>query len=791
MKIGVIGATGKAGSLIAKEAANRGYEVTAIIKPGSSGRLEQKYNLLEKDLFDLKSADLQGFDVVISAFGTPFNKPGSEHLHQTAMETLIREMEQIPQVRLMCIGGASSLWEDREQTKRVLESIPKDWRAAPENQVKAYEKIKVSNVNWTYLSPPKTFDASGARTGKYMLGTDYVILNAAGESYGTYADFAVAMVDEIENKAYIRKRFTMVSDSLYFQDTKRLFNVSQFPFYRKGGYFGVHLAPVGDDSYGSAQPYFGSRRGTAPADGVLFNFTPTYKGRKIACALQAKADELIIKTRYGNLYLCFAESSLLLIKGDAGLGIQLTKSMTSHQQLKSRGENAWESVMGYAGCMVFKVLQGKGVSNSPWEWEELSTPRAKLDINPEGDGSILLAVEEFPYAGWVRDSYPSYEEGLQDVRKDWEGFLATIPHFPSPYEEKREHAAYALWSHIVGPAGRIKRPYMYMFPGNSASSWQMCYNAVALGSIDLEIPTELLLNMLDQQSPVGQLPDFYDDSRLSGAQLKPPIQGWTLKLLMKKHDLAKKIPKDKLEALYTGFARWGDWFMKYRDDDRDGIPQFDCGDESGCDDGTVFQYGKAIETADLCAELALLWESLGDVAKVLGKSSAEIEAWYSRSKDMIDKMIKTFWNGEKFIALVSGTHEVISTDSCEHYLPIILGNRLPQNIIDKIAEDLAVEGDLLTPYGLASERLSTSSDVALGMHMARAYVLPPYNMLIATGLYDAGKLSLAKKIASRYCQTVKDGGFILLINPFRGTMGMSGGSWTACAYIILSDLIGQ
>jgi putative NADH-flavin reductase len=789
MKIGVIGAVGKAGGLIAREAASRGHDVTAIIKPDSAGRLEGAYSVLERDIFDITADDLRGFDAVVNAFGTSFSNPGSEYQHQTSMESLIRVMEQLPEVRLLCVGGAGSLWEDRDQTRRVVEGIPKDWRAVPENQFKALEKLAASGVNWTYLSPPKTFDAAGPRTGKYALGTDYVILNSAGESYGTYADYAVAMVDEIENKAYVRRRFTMVSDSMFFQDGKRLFSVAAFPFYRAGGYFGVHLAQGTDDSYGSAELFFGSRRGLAPADANLFNFAPTYRGNKVACAVQASAAELTVRTRYGSLYLCFAEPSLLLIRGDPDMGIRLNKNMVSHQQLKRRGKNAWERVDGYSGCLIFRALRGNGVLDAPWVWEDLCTPRAQLDINPDSGEGILLAVEEFPYAGWVRDDYPSYEEGLESSRKDWEGFLASIPRFSAPFDEKREAAAYALWSHLAGPSGKIKRPYMYMFPSFAGSSWQQCFNAVALGSIDLGISTELLLNMLDEQSPVGQLPDFYDDSRVSGGQLKPPIQGWALKLLMKNHDLSKAVPRDKLEALYTGFARWGDWFMKYRDDDRDGLPQYDSGDESGCDDGTVFKYSAAMKTPDLCAELALLWESLGDIAKGLGKDPEETEGWYRRSREMIDRMIKTFWNGRRFIALVSGTREVVATDSCEYYLPIILGDRLPREIVDQLAADLSVEGDLLTPYGLASERLSSSDEVALNMHMARAYVLPPYNMLIATGLYDAGKKELARIIASRYCRTVKDGGFAMLINPFRGG-GMPGGSWTACAYIILAGLLG-
>ena len=72
MKVAVIGATGKAGRLIAKEAKSRGYEVTAVTRPSSIGRLEDDYPVIAKDIFDLTSEDFRGFDVVVDAFGTDF-----------------------------------------------------------------------------------------------------------------------------------------------------------------------------------------------------------------------------------------------------------------------------------------------------------------------------------------------------------------------------------------------------------------------------------------------------------------------------------------------------------------------------------------------------------------------------------------------------------------------------------------------------------------------------------------------------------------------------------------------
>lgn len=85
MKIGIIGATGKAGNLILKEAASRGHEVTAIVRNAS--KVEDKsLNVLEKDVFDLTSQDAQAFDVIVNAFGAP---AGKEHLHVEVGRALI------------------------------------------------------------------------------------------------------------------------------------------------------------------------------------------------------------------------------------------------------------------------------------------------------------------------------------------------------------------------------------------------------------------------------------------------------------------------------------------------------------------------------------------------------------------------------------------------------------------------------------------------------------------------------------------------------------------------------
>ena len=795
MKIAVIGATGKAGRLIAAEARKREHEVIAVVRPQSVSKLEGSYPAIAKDLFDLTAEDLRGFDLVVSAYGPLPGCPDPAEEYSAAMQAMIGIMEQLPNIRFVVVGGASSLYADENRETLVFESIPPRFRSIPEAAMKAFAMLRESKANWTYFSPASTFDPTGRRIGRYVLGTDYRIPNASAESYISYADYAVAMVDEFTNRTFIGKRFTAVSDTSFIQREKEysFFDITQNPFIRRGGYFGIYSRAGGFSrsgvNYGSGRLSIGSRRGAISQwpDNRLMDLFPVYKGAKVAFSIKTGPTEIRMVTMYGTITLCFPEPSLLYIKGEGGISLKMEIDKTQSGIIKKRKGKAWETYYRWIGSLVFNPLQGDIDMDARWEWETLTTPKVKAHLLPDESGSFLLAVEESKYAGIVRDRYPTYEEGLADVTADWESFLSGIPHFAKPFEERRGEAAYILWSHLVGPSGKVKRPLMYMFGTSCASSWQMCHNALALHG-DIDLAGELLINPLDEASPVGQLPDFYDDMRGHYMWFKPPLQGWTLKWLMKSHDLRRELPRKKIELMYNGFGKWADWFLKYRDDDHDGIPQYEHGDECGFDDSTAFMEYSTMETPDLCAYLGLLFEALGDLGKILGKSDSEVQGWYSKSREIIDRMVETFWNGERFVAMKSGSHEVVATGSCLYYMPIVLGKRLPQAIIDKMAGDLAIEGELLTEYGLASEKLT--SDHFRTVDMAKGFVLPPTNLHIVTGLFDAGKEELAKKIASRYCKAIHDFGFCMLINPLTGNYGGgAGGSWPACAYIVLADIV--
>ena len=212
MKIGVIGATGKQGSLIVKEAVERGHEVTAIVRNASKVSVEN-VKVLEKDLFDLKAEDLKSFEVVVNAFGAPF---GQEHLHVEAGRVLIEAIKGAPDTRLIVVGGAGSLFVDEAKTIRLADTpeFPKEVYPTAANQGQNLQDLQnTTGIKWTFVSPAAFFNPEGKRTGSYQKGKDHLIVNAKGESYVSYADYAIAIVDEIENPQHVNERFTVVSEA--------------------------------------------------------------------------------------------------------------------------------------------------------------------------------------------------------------------------------------------------------------------------------------------------------------------------------------------------------------------------------------------------------------------------------------------------------------------------------------------------------------------------------------------------------------------------------------------------
>ena len=206
-KIAVVCANGHAGQLIVKEAVDRGMDVTAIVR---SENRSVAQHVLVKDAFDLTAADLAGYDTVVDAFGawTPETIPGIP-----AAVKYLADLVAGTDTRLFVVGGAGSLFVNPEHTVTVDmgPDFPEDWKPLSAAHGEGLADLRSrTDVKWTYISPAADFQAEGERTGSYILGGEKLTLSADGVSEVSYADYAIAMVDEIESGDHICQRISVV-----------------------------------------------------------------------------------------------------------------------------------------------------------------------------------------------------------------------------------------------------------------------------------------------------------------------------------------------------------------------------------------------------------------------------------------------------------------------------------------------------------------------------------------------------------------------------------------------------
>ncbi|MFQ9509944.1 MAG: NAD(P)-dependent oxidoreductase [Lachnospiraceae bacterium] len=207
MKVAVVCANGRVGTLVVKEAVERGLDVTAVVREENKTAAK---NVIRKDLFDLTASDLEGFDVVVDAFGAwkeeelPGHSKSLKHLCDILSGT---------KTRLVVVGGAGSLYVNPEHTAVVSDGpdFPPQFLPLAKAQGKALEDLRErSDVQWTFISPAGDFQADGERTGEYILAGEELTLNSRGESIISYADYAIAMVDEIVSGNHIKQRISVV-----------------------------------------------------------------------------------------------------------------------------------------------------------------------------------------------------------------------------------------------------------------------------------------------------------------------------------------------------------------------------------------------------------------------------------------------------------------------------------------------------------------------------------------------------------------------------------------------------
>jgi putative NADH-flavin reductase len=209
MKVALIGATGFVGSNIRDEALSRRHEVTAIVRHPE--RLPVLVNLTAKrcDVNDIAglAATLAGHDAIISAFSAERDSPDKFAEHVTGAKAIIAATKLSGVKRLLVVGGAGSLQVAPGQELIDQPGFPPEWKAGAGGTREYLHLLQEEpDLDWTFLSPAMLLEP-GPRTGIFRLGGDQLLVDPNGECRITVPDYAVAMIDELEEPRHIRRRF--------------------------------------------------------------------------------------------------------------------------------------------------------------------------------------------------------------------------------------------------------------------------------------------------------------------------------------------------------------------------------------------------------------------------------------------------------------------------------------------------------------------------------------------------------------------------------------------------------
>jgi len=196
MRIAIFGSSGNVGSRIAKEASDRGHTVIAVTRKSA--------NVL--DPASIASA-VKGADAVVSAVGSG-NFERSSFLADAA-RALFAGLEQANVNRLLIVGGAGGLEVAPGMQLVDTPGFPDSWKGVALAHRDAWNVIKNQKaINWTYVAPAAMLEP-GERTGHYRTGTDNLITDAQGNSRISNEDYAVAVLDELENPKHPKARMSV------------------------------------------------------------------------------------------------------------------------------------------------------------------------------------------------------------------------------------------------------------------------------------------------------------------------------------------------------------------------------------------------------------------------------------------------------------------------------------------------------------------------------------------------------------------------------------------------------
>jgi len=568
-------------------------------------------------------------------------------------------------------------------------------------------------------------------------------------------------------------------------------DVSKSPFSRFGSYMCFSIVPP---EWGHPGLLLRTMHGTRSCR-EAFRMIMIKDGKEIDYTVEATPTLCTMKSDEGHIDIRFAERDCVRIRGN-DVGLRLVSIPERGQYAFSAGENSWH-VNSSATSTQYLLTPLSGLLNvestmiisdhkrGKDQGKKKKTQKVIADFIPDNDGVFEGVIEEFMTTPRRCGMNGTFEEVGKDADKEWERWITTMPSMPEGYEDAGAMALYVNYESVVGPWGNFKRDTMLMSKNwmTQCWSWDHCFNAMACSYKNPDVGWDQLMVHFDLQDKHGVLPDGVHAEGVGWNFCKPPIHGWTLSKMMKNKNL---LTEKRLKEIYPKLKNWTNWWLRDRDYDNDGLPEYHHGNDSGWDNSTVYDGGFPVAGADLAAFLILQMDILTELAKRLEKEK-EAQNWEKKAKNLLKIMIEKLWDGDQFHSKKAFTYDVFPNgDSLINYLPIVLGKRLPKEIRDKVADGLLPDGRFVTQYGPATE--SPHSPLYLESGYWRGPIWGPEVVIITDGLWRGGYREQASEIARRYCEMCKKTmTFAENYDPVTGDpLCDKAYTWGSSAYIILA-----
>ena len=476
--------------------------------------------------------------------------------------------------------------------------------------------------------------------------------------------------------------------------------------------------------------------------------------------------------------IALTDRSHFRIRGqNAGVRLELRSSSDENAEA-CRGicatldGSGWEGEFGRFGKLFFKPITGSLSVTSVFDKKENAYSLVRIDFLPDAaTGEFDAAVHDYRDKLLPFDEYEDFDELVENNRADFNAFCQIYRNAAPGYEEMAKYARWTVWSHRTKAIGSFEQPHILFQNtwGCAAAPWQQSYNAMSMLADPKEAWRQICVMFLYQEK-TGRLPNMmtYANPPMQGMQ--PAFQGFALDFLFRNVGDGF-ITEDEAERMYPKMAAWANFWTTWRNAGLGGdVVALLSPHESGWDDLTLFKEGLPTVDPNAMAFIVLLMEGIATIAKKSRSYSDTYDSWMTRAKKLTDTLINEYWDGERFVAKYKG--KPVDSLSLGGYQPIILGKRLPQHIIDKIAEKLVMDGCWLTEIGLASESMR-SEEARFAPSIPGHYasftsgrVIGPLNMILTVGLQAAGKQEEAEYIARRFCDHIKREGIILGYAPY-------------------------